>query len=233
MVQKTGLDRYGRYSVRSLGEAWLLSIYLTLSNGEWILDGDTPLREFRLLHVVIDAIDDDDPVITRLADHNRILLMRRKYGSCGIVPPYKISYGKLLYDNEGVDQVSWLVERLRAKGETKAATITLHRPGETELSCLSLLDCKLRNGALDMLALYRSQNVFASQPGNLLALRNLQCHIAKEVGATVGLFALYAASAHVYEKDIEQARQVLHLGSSLAPILGFTDQQLESELPQI
>jgi thymidylate synthase len=155
------------------------------------------------------SVDSDDPVLGRFADPGRIQLMYDKYSSLDPLPQYKISYGALLYDHHGVDQTQWVIRRLTAKRETKSATITFHTPGNSELSCLSLLDFKIRDEALHMMAVYRSQNVYASQPGNVLALRRVQQQIAGEVGAEVGELALFAASAHVYEHDIEAAAEIV------------------------
>jgi thymidylate synthase len=193
----------------SLGLAWLEALRLLLREGQWIDDGPERLLEVRPLALRIASVADDDPIIQTWADHGRIELMLRKYSSCEIVAGYKVSYGRLLYDNAGVDQISWVVERLRAKPETKAATITMHRPGEIELSCLSLLDFKLRNDELDMTAVYRSQNVFASQPGNILALRRVQCDVAERLGFPAGNFDLFALSAHVYKQDIDRVKELL------------------------
>ena len=202
----------------SLGVAWLHALQLILQKGQWIEDGPQRLLEVRPLILRIASVDDDDPIITTSADRSRIELMLRKYQSCDILPQYKISYGRLLYDNDGVDQIEWVINRLQAKPETKAATIALHRPGEAEPSCLSLLDFKLRDDQVAMTAVFRSQNVFASQPGNVLALRRVQCDVATRLGLRAGTFDLFALSAHIYESDIQYAQQV---GSNPSTLSAF------------
>jgi thymidylate synthase len=202
----------------SLGVAWLQAMELILQKGRWIQDGPQRLLEVRPLILRIASVDDDDPIITASADRDRIELMLRKYRSCDILPQYKISYGRLLYDNDGVDQIDWVVNRLQDKPETKAATIALHRPGEAEPSCLSLLDFKLRDDQVAMTAVYRSQNVFASQPGNVLALRHVQCDVATRVRLKAGTFDLFALSAHIYESDIERAQRVGSHPSALSAL---------------
>jgi len=173
------------------------------------MDAHEELREVCNLYLVIDAVDPSDPIIKEFADQDRISLMLHKYLSCDVLPQYKISYGKLLYDNQGVNQVDWVIERLRAKPETKSATIGLHQPGQSELSCLSLLDFKLRAGALSITAVYRSQNVFASQPGNVLAIRQVQEHVADALSVPSGPFHLVVMSGHIYGHDEDRARLVV------------------------
>jgi thymidylate synthase len=193
----------------TLGEAWLQCLETVINQGNWVDDESERLLEVCPLYVQIKSVDRDDHLLERYADQNRINLMRRKYSFCGILPEYKISYGKLLYDNEGIDQIAWIIERLRSKRESKSATITLHRPGEKILSCLSTLDFKIRDEQLYVIAVYRSQNAFASQPGNLIAIRELQEKIASALLCGLGSIELFVASLHIYERDLTAAKAVL------------------------
>lgn len=114
-----------------------------------------------------------------------------------------------IYNNNGINQMEWLRERILNKPETKSATITLHKPGEKMLACLSLLDFKYRNGKLDMNVVYRSQNLYASQPGNLIALRRIQEDLANAIGKPVGKIDLIVLSAHIYEENYSDVNQIL------------------------
>jgi thymidylate synthase len=192
----------------TLGEAWLRALGLILRCGRWTADGDDRLLEILPLVMRVASADEGDPIIRQHADQARIRRMLDKHRSLDILPGYKVSYGRLLHDNGGVDQVAWAAERILAKHETKSATIGLHIPGEEDQSCLSLLDFKYRDGELAMTAVYRSQNVWGSQPGNVLALREVQEQVAKAVGAPIGRLDLFALSAHIYEHDVERARSV-------------------------
>ncbi|MBU1967552.1 hypothetical protein KKH50_04685 [Patescibacteria group bacterium] len=197
----------------SLGEAWLKSLAIVLKHGVYITDGPVNLIEVCNLYVRIHSICNEDPVIKKYADKERIELMRLKYYSCEVVHNYKVSYGKLLYDNMGVNQIEWVINRIKNKLETKSATISFHHPGNEDLICLSLLDFKLRNRSLSMTAVYRSQNVFGSQPGNILVLREVQEYVARQVGVDSGEFNLVILSAHIYEDDIEKATKTVEEGN--------------------
>jgi thymidylate synthase len=189
----------------SLGVAWLECMRDVVAHGALIADGAEALHEIREYICTLRSVSADDPLLRRFADPERIRLMYRKYGSLEVLPPYRISYGALLYAYHGVDQIDWVVQRLLGKRETKSATIVLHSPGEDDLSCLSMLDFKIRDEALHMTAVYRSQNVYASQPGNLLALREIQEQVSAKIDASTGELTLLAISAHIYESDIEAA----------------------------
>ena len=60
-----------------------------------------------------------------------------------------------------------------------------------------------------MTAVYRSQNVYASQPGNVCALRDLQAEIANSLSAGTGVLTLHVMSAHIYENDWGAAHEIL------------------------
>ncbi len=87
-------------------------------------------------------------------------------------------------------------------------------PGEDRLTCLSLLDFKIRDNKLIMNVVYRSQNIFSSQPGNILALKNIQQNISDRLNIECGNIELVVFSAHIYEDDIESAREVLNTYSN-------------------
>ena len=100
------------------------------------------------------------------------------------------------------------------KPETKSASISLFKPGEKP-TCLSLLDFKYRNNKLDMNIVYRAQNVFFKQPGNLIALRGIQNKLAKELGFEVGNVNLLIISAHIYEVNYDEAINILKANNVL------------------
>jgi thymidylate synthase len=215
MSPTPGLSANTWIDVATLGEGWLHALDLVLRDGSWTTDDGEHLLEVLPLTMRIGSVDADDPIILKHADQERIGRMLTKHRSLDVLPGYKVSYGRLLYDNGGVDQVAWAAERLGEKLETKSATIGLHIAGEAEQSCLSLLDFKYRSDKLAMTAVYRSQNVWGSQPGNLLALREVQEQVATAVGVAPGHLDLVALSAHIYERDIERARSAREAASSL------------------
>ncbi len=77
------------------------------------------------------------------------------------------------------------------------------------LPCLSLLDFKYRNGVLDMNVVYRSQNIYWSHPGNMLALRQMQKDVANELNYKIGKVELVVFSAHIYESDFKRVKEII------------------------
>ena len=191
------------------GMAWLNAMKIVMKNGEDIWDEDVPLREVRNLYFTINDIEEDDPILARYADKDRIKLMEKKYATCGLVGDYKIDYGSYIYNNNGINQIDWLVDRIKNKPETKSATITLHKPGENMLACLSMLDFKYRSNKMDMTVVYRSQNIFWSHPGNMLALHHIHQDVANALGYKIGKVELVVISAHIYASDFEKVEHIL------------------------
>ena len=197
----------------TLGETWLEAMKLVMSKGENIMDETVLLREIQNLYVRIENIFENDSILKRFADYERIQLMKEKYATCGLVGDYKMDYGSRIYNNNGINQIEWIIDRMKKKEETKSATITLHIPGEELLPCLSMLDFKYRNGVLDMNAVYRSQNIFWSHPGNMLALRQIQKDVADALGWNMGKVNLVVFSAHIYESDFEKVTEIIEASS--------------------
>lgn len=191
------------------GKAWLAAMQIVMKKGRDIWDEDVPLREVQNLYLTIERIDETDCILAKYADKDRIMLMKQKYATCGLVGDYKIDYGSYIYDNNGVNQIDWLINRIRNKPETKSATITLHKPGENMLACLSMLDFKYRENMLDMTVIYRSQNVFWSHPGNMLALHQIHQDVANALGYMIGKVELIIVSAHIYTSDFARVNDIL------------------------
>jgi thymidylate synthase len=209
MPDQARLPQIGPSSSDRLCDAWLGCLSAVMTRGEDITDDGVELREMLNLTVSGD-LSRAEEFIAAGASPTRIDLMVRKYHSDTIVPPYTMSYGTLFKRHEGVNQIAWLADRLRWKRETKSATIAFHLPGEKELSCISLYDAKIRDETLHTTAVYRSQNVFSSQPGNIVALSLFHQDIAARVDARVGPMTLHILSAHIYHRDFPHVERILN-----------------------
>ena len=220
----------------TLGEVWLNSLYQVMKNGYVIKDKDVKLydlgnmanesfmhkirlhssynpasstlnsinlKEVRNLYYTISSINENDEIIQKFADKDRIVYTKERYG-----PTTSNGYGSRIYGSDGINQFKWLLDHLNNKPETKSATISIHRPGEKP-ACVSLIDFKYRNSKLDMNIVYRSQNIFLKQPGNLIALGILQRNLAEELGVHVGSVDILIMSAHVYEINYDEATHIL------------------------
>jgi thymidylate synthase len=165
------------------------------------------LREVLGHSVTIETADIDDPVIAKYADQQRIDYTRRRYGQdCG-----PGGYGEFIHGQNG-EVFDRLVTKLLINPSSKSAVINAPNTWSANVGkppCLTAVDFKIREGELLLTAMYRSQNVFTKQPGNILALRDLQEAVAERVEVPAGSINLFAASAHIYEPDWETAAEIL------------------------
>lgn len=72
-----------------------------------------------------------------------------------------------------------------------------------------MIDFKYRDSKPDMTVVYRSQNIFWSHPGNMIALRRIQNDVATALGYTMGTIELVVISAHIYEDDYDKVYNIL------------------------
>lgn len=203
LYQSTNIGTFRQFS-----QAWLTCMHHVLTNGHEVMDGEEHLREALNVSVAAYYCSTGD-FLAAGANDDRLQLMLLKYRSQSVLPQYQMSYGRLFRDHGGVDQVQWLIDRLKRNPNSKSATIGFHVPGDRELSCISLLDCKIRDDALHATAVYRSQNVYASQPGNVCALYDLQREMANKLRISVGTLTLHIMSAHIYQNDWSAVHEIL------------------------
>jgi thymidylate synthase len=195
----------------SLGECWIACIDNVLRNGSSHKDEDVGIREILGLSVHISTPQCQDPLIHAVGDKAVIERTLAKFSKGVEMPERPFTYGARIFDNSGVNQFEWMVQRLLAKRETKSATIGLLIPGSdaTNLPCLTTIDAKIRNDQLDLHFFFRSQNIFGRQYANLLALSRFQRDVAVTCGIGVGILRGYVSSAHIYEFDLPEAQRIV------------------------
>ena len=208
---KVGVDCMSGIFSHSIGECWLESVRYVLTKGQFHHDDEVGLREVLGLTVQVSAPSVQDPLLSKHGDPTVLRRTIAKFARGATMPERPFTYGQRIYDMAGVNQFEWMVERLQRKPDTKSATINLLVPGSTasSLPCLTTLDAKIRRGRLDLQFFFRSQNIFGRQYANLAALAKLQEDLALRCEAVIGTLRGYVASAHIYEFDLEEARQLV------------------------
>ncbi|MFX1449801.1 MAG: thymidylate synthase [Promethearchaeota archaeon] len=113
------------------------------------------------------------------------------------------SYGWRLYNNQGKDQIDWVINRLKRKNTTKSATIsTINLDDEHYIPCVSLLDFKIRNAELLLSVTCRSLDFGKKALYNMYALSDIAHKVAKELQIIKILLKIHVISAHMYKKDL-------------------------------
>lgn len=194
----------------SLGECWIACIDHVLRHGSLYIDEDVGIQEVLGLSVHITNPQLQDSLINTVGDKIVIERTLAKFSQGVEMPERPFTYSSRIFDNSGVNQFNWMVQRLMKKRETKSATIGLLIPGSQALNlpCLTTLDAKIRNDRLDLHFFFRSQNIFGRQYANLLALSKFQSDIARACNIDVGSLYGYISSAHIYEFDLSDAHRI-------------------------
>nr|MDO8085518.1 thymidylate synthase [Candidatus Sigynarchaeum springense] len=189
----------------SLLDAWKQAVRTILAEGRAGTDDGQPIMEF--LDLYLETRDPAPESMIAEVDPQMAAWMHVNFTEKKPVPELgnAKSYATRLYDYYGKDQVATVVEKLRAKPETKSATITTLMPNDDTnyIPCVSLLDFKVRDGTLVLTATCRSLDFGKKALHNLAEL----AAIGREVQAATKVPRLalhvHAISAHVYQKDVD------------------------------
>lgn len=188
----------------TIGEAWQASIELIRREGHSIRDDGDELTELMHLLLTIASPRGDDPVAEAHLPAERAW-MRENFTRVRRVPELADawSYAWRLYEYDGVNQVDWIVAKLRAKPQAKSATISMLRVAgiESYVPCVSLLDFKIRDETLTLTALCRSLDFGRKAIHNMTNLAALLQAVASRLEVADTRLVLHVISAHVYEKS--------------------------------
>lgn len=181
-----------------------------MDNGQDYFDEDVKIKEVLGLNVEITEPSIKDSIIDKYGDQYVINKMLKKFSKGVVMDDRPFTYGECIYNKKGIDQFEWLVNRLKLKRETKSASIGLLTEGNNQanLPCLTTIDAKIRDNKLILQFFFRSQNIFGRQYANLLALAKLQSDLAEKCSVKVGAMKGYIASAHIYDYDFIQAKDL-------------------------
>lgn len=197
----------------SIGEAWLESCKAIFEQGKQMNDGDQELRELLNFSLTVEKPSAKDFILAKYADREMINWMLSNFMEKKRVPELKnaLSYGTRLFDYRGKNQIEWVIRKLRDKPESKSATIPLIIPDEDEqyIPCVSLLDFKIRDKKLMLVAVCRSLDFGKKAYANMVALNKIQEHVANQVSCSAGPLFLYVVSAHVYLDDYPTVKNIL------------------------
>ena len=200
----------------TLGEAWLDIAARILAEGRGSTYDGLPILEVGHATLVVDHPDPDDALIALHADPERLARMRANCVDHALVPELgdARSYASRLFDyaGTGLDQVRWVIDRLRDDPTSRSATITTFEPGldTTYIPCVSMLDFWIPSGKLELVVYAHSIDVGAKGYGDLVHLTDLQHRVAAALGTAVGSLTVIVKSAHVYATEFDYMRGVMN-----------------------
>jgi thymidylate synthase len=128
--------------------------------------------------------------------------------------PY--TYHERLFDYEGINQLDYVVTKLREAPYTRRAQAIiwnpLKDPNISSPPCLQRIWFKVYGNRLVMHSEWRSRDIFRAANANILALTELQRQIASKLDYDVGTYMDFTNSAHIYERsyrDVERFMKTL------------------------
>jgi thymidylate synthase len=211
-----------RIATTTLGDGWLLTSRAILELGALERYDGAATRELTLLTLAVERPSSADPLIAELGDPEWLAWMHDNFFVEKDVPELgdAKSYAVRLfnYAGSGLDQIAWVVERLRADPASRSATITTFQPltDTAYIPCVSLLDFWIPAGAVELVVYAHSLDFGKKAYGNLVELAHLQEHVARELGLPVGRLVVHAKSAHVYEPEWELMERLAGRVTSVA-----------------
>ena len=198
----------------SMGEAWIESCRYIFTQGKAMKDGSKDIREVLHFFLSIQNHQQKDALIEKYGDPSMIQWMLSNFLEQKRVPELSngLSYGTRLFNYHGKNQLDWVIEKLQKKPEAKSVTIPMIMPNDDTdyIPCVSMLDFKIRDNKLIMVAMCRAIDFGNKVYANLIALSKIQSMVADKIKVNVGELHLYVVSAHIYADDYAKIEGMLH-----------------------
>ncbi len=127
------------------------------------------------------------------------------------------AYGPRLFNWNGLDQFSNVVDLLKTKRHSRQAVIQLFSAKDiadrqTEVPCTCTLQFLIRKNALNLFVYMRSNDAYYGLTHDVFCFTMLQEIMAKELGVVLGHYKHMVGSLHLYEGKLEPARKFLDEG---------------------
>jgi len=121
------------------------------------------------------------------------------------------------YGERIAEQVKMIEEALRKSPNTRRAVIHTWKVGIDNNSksppCLQLIQFVVRNGELNMIVYFRSNDMALAYGDNMYGMAHLLQRTATRLGLKIGYLQSISACPHIYNGDIQTARRIAYGGS--------------------
>jgi thymidylate synthase len=156
-------------------------------------------------------------------DANHLNQYVKRFMSGEKVADVSYTYGNLMRQAFGVDQVTKVIKKLAKDIESRSAVISLWDASDSTKSspCLNHLWFRVLDRRLNLTATIRSNDMFYGWPENAYALRNLQEYVRGTILAErgeimdnkqieLGDLVIVSQSAHIYEDCWDGAKDIIN-----------------------
>jgi thymidylate synthase len=126
-------------------------------------------------------------------------------------------YGPRLFNFDGVDQISYVINKLREHPHSRQAVIQLFDHEDVvqphkDVPCTCTFQFLLREGGLHLVTHMRSNDVYLGLSHDIFSFTMLQEIVARSIGASLGSYIHMVGSFHLYEVDMAKAKAFLAEG---------------------
>ncbi|WP_323955551.1 thymidylate synthase [Aeromonas caviae] len=126
------------------------------------------------------------------------------------------AYGFRLREHFGYDQINYVIKELRNTPESRRCVLCMYGPEDLtnkiskDIPCNTSIMLKIRDGCLDLTVTNRSNDIYLGVPYNFFVFQVLHYYLANEIGVNVGHQRHFTDSLHLYENNINEAREILN-----------------------
>jgi hypothetical protein len=156
----------------------------------------------------------------RLADIEYYDHGARKFSDDGWTVPGSCDGARLLNPSPGMNQLERVLDLLRTESGTRRAVAAIYRPEDAgrrsrDIPCAIAVAYNVRGGEVHATTILRSSNAFRILPYDVFLFSLLAEVVAAELGMRLATYHQFAVSLHIYDKDIEAARDLVSSAASL------------------
>ena len=112
-----------------------------------------------------------------------------------------------------VDQLQYVINKLKSNSTSRRALMITWRPKldtqHDSVPCMILLQFIIRDNALYITGYWRSWDIYGASYANMKAIENIARKIQDELEVELAELTIYTASAHIYKKDLDEAKRIV------------------------
>lgn len=124
--------------------------------------------------------------------------------------PYSDSFSEYEYEEDGFDQISWLINEIKTNPDSRRLIVTGWNPHEVNQvdlpPCHTLFQFYVQDSKLSCQLYQRSCDTFLGLPFNIASYALLTHMVAQVCGLGVGDFVWTGGDTHLYSNHFEQAK---------------------------
>lgn len=118
------------------------------------------------------------------------------------------AYGYRIHKRFGFDQWEYVKQLLTDDPYSRQAVIHIKNPSNEEskdVSCTLSLQFLIRDGALFLSTVMRSNDIWLGFPFDVFCFTAMQVKMAMELGVELGDYTHFVGSLHLYERDVDKS----------------------------